>query len=45
MPGGFSFGWASVEGELEAGPATLRLSIDKAGDNWRQLDAVLITNA
>ena len=44
MPGGFSFGWASVEGELEAGPATLRLSIDKAGDNWRQLDAVLITN-
>jgi len=41
---GFSFCWAPVEGELQAGPATLRLIIDRAGDAWRQVDAVLITD-
>lgn len=41
---GFSFGWASVEGDLAAGPAQVALEIDKAGQAWRQLDAVLITD-
>lgn len=43
---GFSFGWGSIEGNLDAGPAKLSLSIDKAGDagGWRQVDAVLITD-
>jgi len=41
---GFSFCWAPVEGELQAGPATLRLIVDKAGEAWRQVDAVLITD-
>src|SRR5262249_40117487 len=41
---GFSFGWGSVEGGLAAGPARLVLAIDKAGEAWRQVDAVLITD-
>src|SRR5262249_40616156 len=41
---GFSFGWGSVEGPLAAGPARLILTIDKAGQAWRQVDAVLITD-
>jgi len=41
---GFSFGWAALEGNLAAGPANLQLIIDKAGEGWRQLDAVLITD-
>lgn len=41
---GFSFGWGSVQGKLEKGPARLVLAIDKAGQAWRQLDAVLITD-
>ncbi len=41
---GFAFGWASIEGKLDAGPARLVLSIDKAGEGWRQVDAVLITD-
>lgn len=41
---GFSFGWGSLEGNLNDGPAQLALSINKAGEEWRQVDAVLITN-
>jgi hypothetical protein len=41
---GFAFGWAAIEGKLEVGPAQLVLSIDKAGQAWRQVDAVLITD-
>ncbi|MBX3397784.1 MAG: hypothetical protein KF873_03515 [Gemmataceae bacterium] len=41
---GFSFGWTSVDGDLAAGPARLEVSIDKPGDGWRQIDAILITD-
>jgi len=41
---GFSFVWAPAPGLLQAGTATLRLSIDRAGEAWRQVDAVLITD-
>src|SRR5436305_10244079 len=41
---GFSFGWGAVEGNLAAGPARLALVIDKPGQAWRQLDAVLLTD-
>jgi len=41
---GFAFGWGSVQGQLQAGPSTLRLIIDKPGQAWRQVDAVLITD-
>ncbi|MBM4070042.1 MAG: hypothetical protein FJ271_13980 [Planctomycetes bacterium] len=41
---GFSFGWGSVRGKLEKGPARLILAIDRPGQAWRQLDAVLITD-
>jgi hypothetical protein len=41
---GFSFGWGAVDGNLAAGPATLELRIDKAGEAWRQVDAVLLTD-
>jgi hypothetical protein len=41
---GFAFGWGRVEGELAEGPAKLRLLVNKAGEAWRQLDAVLITD-
>jgi len=41
---GFSFGWGLVEGTLRKGPATLKLIVDKPGQAWRQLDAVLITD-
>lgn len=41
---GFAFGWGVVEGTLQAGPATLRLIIDKPGEGWRQVDAILITD-
>jgi hypothetical protein len=41
---GFSFGWASVEGTLQAGPARLALLITRPGQAWRQVDAVLITD-
>ncbi len=41
---GFSFGWASAEGDLAAGPARVLLTIDKAGEAWRQVDALLITD-
>jgi hypothetical protein len=41
---GFSFGWGSLEGELAAGPAKIELVIDKAGEAWRQVDALLLTD-
>jgi hypothetical protein len=41
---GFSFGWGRLEANLTAGPARLTLAIDKAGDAWRQVDAVLLTD-
>ena len=41
---GFSFGWGALDAKIDAGPATLTLSIDKAGEAWRQVDAVLITD-
>jgi hypothetical protein len=41
---GFSFGWGNLTGKLSAGPARLILAIDRAGEAWRQLDAVLITD-
>ncbi len=41
---GFSFGWGALEGQLAAGQAKLSLIIDKPGQAWRQVDAVLITD-
>lgn len=41
---GFSFGWGVLEGNLPEGKARLELVIDKPGEGWRQIDAVLITD-
>jgi hypothetical protein len=41
---GFSFGWGQVDGNLQAGPARLTLSIRKPGEAWRQVDAILLTD-
>lgn len=41
---GFSFGWAALDAKLDAGPAKLVLNIDKPGQAWRQVDAVLLTD-
>src|SRR5262249_31781445 len=41
---GFSFGWGHVDGDLQAGPARLALSINKPGEAWRQVDALLLTD-
>lgn len=41
---GFSFGWDAVEGDLNAGPARVLLTIDKPGQAWRQVDALLLTD-
>eukprot|EP01044_Picomonas_judraskeda_P014735 COSAG03_NODE_2381_length_2824_cov_2.674128_1_plen_198_part_10 len=41
---GFTFGWANVTGDLGVGPATISLAVDQAGEQWRQLDAVLVTD-
>jgi hypothetical protein len=41
---GFSFAWDGVEGTLTEGPARLALTIDKAGQGWRQVDALLLTD-
>lgn len=41
---GFSFGWGSFDADLTRGPARLRLVIDRPGEAWRQVDAVLITD-
>jgi len=40
---GFSFGWGSVDGTLAEGNARVELVIDKPGEGWRQVDAILIT--
>ena len=39
-----SFGWASFDCDLEAGSAKLDVVIDKAGEAWRQVDALLLTD-
>jgi hypothetical protein len=41
---GFSFGWGSFETDLVRGPARVSLIIDKPGEAWRQVDAVLLTD-
>jgi hypothetical protein len=41
---GFSFGWAALDAKLAEGPARLVFAIDKTGQGWRQVDAVLITD-
>jgi hypothetical protein len=41
---GFSFGWASFEVELARGPARVELVIEKAGEAWRQVDCLLLTD-
>src|SRR5262249_17440552 len=41
---GFSFGWGVLDAKLDKGPARLVLAIDRAGEGWRQVDAVLITD-
>src|SRR5437899_789544 len=41
---GFSFGWGFVDGDLSAAPARISLVIDKPGESWRQVDAILITD-
>jgi hypothetical protein len=41
---GFSFGWGSADATLTAGPARVTLTIDNAGEGWRQVDCVLITD-
>jgi hypothetical protein len=41
---GFSFGWGFVEGELAEGKARIEVAIDKAGEAWRQVDAILVTD-
>lgn len=41
---GFSFGWASARCKLLRGAARLELCIDRPGEGWRQVDAVLLTD-
>ncbi|MCS7046886.1 MAG: hypothetical protein NZO58_11065, partial [Gemmataceae bacterium] len=41
---GFSFGWGVLDTKLAEGPARLTFAIDKAGEGWRQVDAVLLTD-
>lgn len=41
---GFSFAWAAFDTNLTEGPAKLSVVIDKAGQGWRQVDAILITD-
>ena len=40
---GFSFGWGSFDVTLPEGKARVELIIDKVGEAWRQVDAMLIT--
>ena len=40
---GFSFAWDSIKVKLADGPAKLIVSIDKPGQAWRQVDAILLT--
>src|SRR5207253_1996880 len=41
---GFSFGWGSFDGTLTDGASRIEVAIDKAGEAWRQVDAILITD-
>jgi hypothetical protein len=41
---GFSFGWGALDGTLADGPARIEVVIEKPGEGWRQIDAVLITD-
>lgn len=41
---GFSFGWASAGCTLQRGPARLELHIDRPGEGWRQVDAIVLTD-
>jgi hypothetical protein len=41
---GFSFGWGSFDATLAEGQTRVELVIDKAGEGWRQVDALLITD-
>jgi len=41
---GFSFGWDGLEAKLAQGPARVHLIIDKPGEGWRQVDALLLTD-
>jgi hypothetical protein len=41
---GFSFGWGSADCDLKDGKARVALTIDKAGEGWRQVDCILITD-
>ncbi|HZZ82600.1 MAG TPA: hypothetical protein VFE62_29140, partial [Gemmataceae bacterium] len=41
---GFSFAWGSADAKLSEGPAKLILSIDRKGEAWRQVDAILISD-
>ncbi len=41
---GFSFGWGSFDCELDAGSVKIEVVIDKAGEAWRQVDAILMTD-
>jgi hypothetical protein len=41
---GFSFAWASAPCTLQKGPARLELLIDRPGEAWRQVDAILLTD-
>ncbi|MBI2804341.1 MAG: hypothetical protein HYX68_05075 [Planctomycetes bacterium] len=41
---GFSFAWSSFDATLKEGSARLVVSIDKPGQAWRQVDAILVTD-
>ena len=41
---GFSFAWDSFDAELAQGKTALKLAIDRKGEAWRQVDAVLVTS-
>ena len=41
---GFSFGWGSFDCALTRGTARVELVIDKPGEAWRQIDALLLTD-
>jgi hypothetical protein len=41
---GFSFGWGSFDADLPAGRVRLALVIDRKGEAWRQVDALVLTN-
>jgi hypothetical protein len=41
---GFSFGWGSFDAELTEGKTRIDVVIDKPGEAWRQVDAILFTD-